>query len=518
MSANSSWVPRMNSKQARWTQADSVFVVLGFVFLFLHVFTVFPVRPIFYEEDHLYFIQDAWRMYRGETLYKDFFEYTFPGTQLLYLFLLEVFGTRFWLINAVIIAQGLALALLCLAISKHLFENRWHTYLAPALFLFFGFRWFGIDGSHRMLSPIFAMLAILILLGRRTIGRIAAAGVLCALTSFFTQQRGILVAGGISVFLLIEAIKSRSEFRQLFVMECALAGTFILALAVLVSPFIWSAGANTFFDHTIFYIRSYIQEPTANYGAYRLLFEKTLEQGVVISGVMIFYYLLIPLVYGVTFVCLWRKTYDTKVLLVALVGFFLAVGTFAPTPARIFQICTPGLIVLTWLIVQGWPLSAPATRVAVIALVLFGGALAARLQLKWDKRYLDTPTGELVFLSPLTLERFEWLRKNAIANEYVFEVYQCAVNFALQLPNPTRVTFLLDNGYTPAWQVAQAIGDLMQKRPRLIIWDGNWSKDKAQRNADDSLAPFYDYLLENYELRQAFVPYSNRAMEAWEIK
>lgn len=456
-------------------------------------------------------------MYRGEALYRDFFEYTFPGTQVIYFALLNLFGTKFWVINLVIFAQAIAQTVLGLAISRVLFGNSWYAFLPPSLFLFFGFRWFGIDGSHRMLSPIFIYLAILILLKSRSRQRIIIAGICCGVASFFTQQRGILAIAAIALFLLIEVFKNKGNWKNWLVDELVLGGSFILTLGVLLLPFIISAGPSTFFDYTVVYIRYYVQEPTANYGVYRLVFERLFDQGAQVSLLILFYLTLIPFIYIIAIVYLWRKEFRIEALLVCLVGTLLAFGTFAPAPGRLFQISLPGLIILVWLVYQiklRWDFP---VKVAVTLLVIFGAILGLRLQ-TWEKFYLDSPTGRLAFLSAIQAERYKWLSENTANGEYVFEVYQTAINFPLQLPNPTRITFLLDNGYTPEWQVSLAIKDLEDKRPRFIIWDGKWNKEPQERNADDHLASLYEYLRQNYEMQHAFTPYSKREMQAWKRK
>lgn len=507
----------MEIKKLEWNKTDLWFLLIAALFLYFHLF-IFPASPIFYEEDHLYFIQDAWRMYRGEALYKDFFEYTFPGTQILYFALLSLFGTKFWIINAVIFLQGFSISLICLAIGKYLFGKSWYAYLPSALFLFLGFRWFGIDGSHRMLSPIFFLLAILVLLPAQNRKQLILAGFFCALSSYFTQQRGFLAVGAIGIFVIIEALKNRTGLKKWFLDEAILSVSFLTTLLLLILPFIISAGAERFFDYTIVYIRYYVQDPTANYGAYGILFQRTLEQGMFMAAIMVFYYALIPLVYFVCFFYLWRRKYESGVLLIALVGASLALGTFAPTPGRLFQICMPGLIIFVWLLYQFKFKNDRAAKWAVGGLVLLGAVLTFRLQTNWERLYLDTPTGQIVYLSPVTLERYKWLSENAEPGEYVFEVYQCAVNFTLQMPNPTELTFLLDNGYTPQWQVDRAIENLKEKNPRFIIWDGKWNKESAQRQPGDHLAPLYDYLREKYVLEKAFTPYSKREMQVWKLK
>lgn len=507
----------MEIKKIEWSKYDLAFLLVAAVYLYFHLF-IFPGTPIFHEEDHLYFIQDAWRMYRGEALYRDFFEYTFPGTQVVYFVLLKLFGTKFWVINAVIFLQGLSISLICLAIGKYLLGKSWSAYLPAAIFLFLGFRWFGIDGSHRMLSPIFFLLAILVLLPSQSRQRLILAGIFCAFSSYFTQQRGFFVVGAIGIFLIIEALKNKSGFKKWFFDSTILSSAFLGSLLLMLLPFIISAGPEKFFNYTIVFIRDYVQEPTANYGAYSIVFNIIREQGLFITGVTLFYYALIPLVYLICFVYLWRKKYESGVLLIALVGACLALSTFAPTPMRIFQICMPGLIIFVWLLHQFNFTGDWAAKGAVIGLILLGAVLTFRLQTNWEKLYLETPTGRLAYLSPVTLERYKWMIENAEPGEYVFEVYQCAVNFPLQLPNPTEMTFLLDNGYTPQWQVDRAIENLKVKNPRFIIWDGKWNKERAERLSSDHLAPLYDYLREKYILEKAFTPYSKREMQVWKLK
>jgi hypothetical protein len=507
----------MSLNRVSWNKSDILFLLICAGFLYLLLF-ILPVTPIYYEEDHLYFVQDAWRMFRGEVIYRDFFEYTFPGTQVVYFVLLELFGTKFWIINLVIFAQGMAQAALGLAMSKRLFGSGWYALLPTSLFLFFGFRLFGIDGSHRMLSPIFIYLAVLILLGGKSTWRIIGAGACCALSSYFTQQRGILAVAGIGFYLLIEAYRNKASWKKWLSDEVTLGGSFAVALITILLPFIVTAGPGRFYEDTIAFIAYYVQEPTANYGVFRLIIERLPSQPILVSALMLFYYVLIPLVYLIGFLYLWRKKFQTEVLLVCMVGFFLALGTFAPTIARLFQISLPALIIFAWLIYQiEWKFE-HLIKFAVVLLILVGAIQVARIQANPEIVYLDAPTGRMAFLSPVPIERFRWLSANTSSGEYVFEVYQTAVNFPLQLPNPTRITFLLDNGYTPDWQVETAIEDLRQKRPRFIIWDGNWSKEPSERIKGDHLAPLYEYLLQNYKLEKAFMPYNHRAMQAWKLK
>ena len=506
----------MQREQPLWNRMDVVFLLFCVAFLYLHLF-VLPASPVFYEEDHLIYVQDAWRMYQGEALYRDFFEFTFPGTQVVYLFLMDIFGTKFWIVNAVIFIQGLSQAVIWLAICKIIFRAVWLTYLPVSIFIFFGFRWFGIDGSHRMLSPIFIGLAILAVLKLKSYWRVVAAGVCCAFASYFTQQRGILALAAIAVFIGVEHIKKERQIREMIRQESALIAFYVFSLLAMLVPFIVTAGPSLFAKYTFGFIGNYVQDSTSNnYFAMVPAIDTVINQGALMTVVMFFYYLIIPVAYFGTFYFLWRKQYAAEIYLIALVGFLLALGTFAPTPGRLFQIALPPLTVAVWLVHKLVTRIDVVAKYAVILLVIFGSALAVRLQTNWDRTYLDTPTGNLVFLSPVQSERYKWLIDNARPGDFVFEAYEPAVNFPLQLRNPTPVTYVWDNGFTPVWQVEATIRGLEEHKPEFVIWDGKWNKPPEQRAAGDHLAPLYDYLQRHYVLEREFTDYSNRKMQGWQ--
>jgi hypothetical protein len=504
-------------------RTDILFVFLCLIFLYLHTF-ILPAYPIFIEGDHLYIVQDAWRMYLGEEIYKDFFQLMFPGTQVCYLFLFKIFGLKFWTINLMIILQGFSTVLILLAISRKIFSNIWYSYLTPSLYLFFGFRWFGLDGSHRMFSPIFAMLAVLVLLKSRTFSRIIIAGIFCALAGFFTQQRGFIAVGAIGIFLIFDQLANKKGWKDFLLKEISLGLSFSVTLILLILPFVLSSGLERFLDYTFFYISNYVQEPTANYSAYLIDVYKTLDMGLTAAVVMFFYLAIIPLIYFVVFIYLSLKrndenvTFKLQILLIALMGGFLTLGTFAPNTNRYYQIAVPALILFVWMFYKLTNKTVQVVKLAVIGLVLFGLILAFRVQTNWETEILETRTGNIAFLSPVTIERYKWLAENADKNDTVFEVYLCAVNFPLLLKNPTQTTFLLNNGYTPEWMVLQSIESLESKKTRFVIWDAVWTEELKTKKEGEDLMPLYEYLQSKYYIRKNFTPNINRKMQLWERK
>ena len=134
---------------------------------------------------------------------------------------------------------------------------------------------------------------------------------------------------------------------------CVLAGTFAIGLFLMVLPFVIRAGPQLFYESTIAFLSHYVQDPDTNsVQTYFGTIAKLLTFGYLNTGVAIFYYLLIPLVYLVTVVLLWWKhrngtmANEPRVLLICLLGAFFALGTFAPNAGRLFQIAVPAVVLL----------------------------------------------------------------------------------------------------------------------------------------------------------------------------
>jgi nucleoside recognition membrane protein YjiH len=78
-------------------------VVLPGVFCLLYLLLVVPpFAPFFLPGDVSVYLLNAARML-NEAIYKDFFQFTTPGTELAYLALFRLFGARAWVPNAMLL-------------------------------------------------------------------------------------------------------------------------------------------------------------------------------------------------------------------------------------------------------------------------------------------------------------------------------------------------------------------------------------------------------------------------------
>jgi hypothetical protein len=193
---------------------------------------------------------------------------------------------------------------------------------------------------------------------------------------------------------------------------------------------------------------------------------------------------------------------DRRLLLLAFVGIFLAIGVSAPTGYRLYHVAVPGLVIFVWLCER----SRYLTRIMPIGLILLGliGAAYVVQRQTTSKQFLDMPAGRAAFLSEATFEKYAWIGENTRPSESFYEARHPNFYFPFYLKNPTPFYMVRNSGYTPAFQVDAAVAALERERPRLIIWQKNWSKPLEMRPPTDSLEPLSQFIKNNYEIKHIF--------------
>ena len=83
------------------------------VFLYLHLF-ILPHTAIWRGGDQTIQLLNAMRMREGQVIYRDFFHFLLPGTELVYLALFKIFGLWVWIPNVMLIVLGLGFLAICL--------------------------------------------------------------------------------------------------------------------------------------------------------------------------------------------------------------------------------------------------------------------------------------------------------------------------------------------------------------------------------------------------------------------
>lgn len=502
------------------TPATLIYVAVAFAYLYLTLFRL-PATPVFFENDHFIQMYDAVRIMDGQIMYRDFFQFTFPGTAVWYTALFALFGQKIWLVNATIVLLGLMLTWTLLAISKKLMTGV-SIYIAPSLFLFFGFRWFGMDGGHRLFSCLFATLAILVILQAVDLKRLALAGTFAAMSAFFTQNRGVGIAAAIIVFLawfyFFHGAERSARESLSAILTFGLAFSFVLF--AMTGYFMATAGPAAFVESTMLFARNYNADPINNSSLYFQFWSDLLTGRANLASlpVDLFYFLLVPTVYIVSVVYMVRSPAASlrrrQIMLLSSAGLFLFLVTTGLSAVRLYHVSIPGLALFALFLSRFPKYAAAITGLIVVA--AFG--LAIWGQVRTYPPPVSLPTGTVVAMSDAAAERFVWIDANTDPGDYVFESFRSVINFPLMVQNPTSVPMLRDNNYTPVHQAHQVLRELTERPPKYILWNGDWSKPTAARSPDDNLGPIFEFLQSNYTFRVAPPPIYGIPVEIWERK
>ena len=293
----------------------------------------------------LIYALDGRRMCAGEVLYRDFFQFSTPGTSALYAVLIRTFGPRLWLPNLLLLAAGLGLAWVGVAIAKKVLRPGL-ALLPSALFLVAIYQ-NELDPTHHWLSLLACAGALAVLMERRTPAWILTAGALAGLAACFTQSRGLCAGVGMGVFLCWESRRAGTRWRELLRNQVLLATGFVTTLITANAYFAWKAGLARFLWCTaIFGARYYPQD--AEHNSLRVVTDAIPLIPSMLSsapGTLLYWffiYVCVPVANLLVLVWYWKRPRSlpegqwARLMLLAFVGIFLLLGVVpAPMATRV---------------------------------------------------------------------------------------------------------------------------------------------------------------------------------------
>lgn len=523
-------------RSAFFSRRDLMFLGAMAVFIFLQTF-ILPFVPVYVEGDQLLPVSNAMRILDGEVMYREFFHFAPPGADLYYAAAFSLFGIKVWVMNATVVFLALAQLMLVFAFSKKLLSGNF-VYLPTLIFFVLGFRLYGIDGSYRLFSVVFVLLAAWIVLKGLSSKAIIAAGVLCGLSSFFVQTRGVLGIGAIGLFILWAHCKDEWDFKSVFRDWTIASVSFLITLLLTQLPMAIAGGIDNYYFANFVFLKNHYGADTlsntaayfsdlpdfgsyvGNYGTFGGIFRYAR-----VAAPTLFFYTIVPLTYLFYFAYRRFRTVDEAIdrglMLLSILGVVLYIGVSAPTGFRIYHIAIPAVVVLVFL------LSRVITNQIALAGVLLLGLLGAVYSVQRqtvEKAIVDLPAGRAAFLSPPMAEKYLWLKERTKPGDLIYEAQHPTYYFPMLLKNPSPFYLIRDNNYTPDFQVAQLIQSLESRPPRYIVWHGLWSKEAADRKPGDNLDPLWQLIQRKYELRHEFrelgefTTNSERDIEFWELR
>jgi len=487
------------------SQRTVLYLVGVFVFLYLEAF-ILPRTPLLAYGDQSVYLLNATRMLQGQVIYRDFFEFTPPGTESVYTALFHGFGVRAWIPQAMLVFLGVALTWLSVYVSKSLMKGP-VVFLPGLLFVTLVFR-NALDASHHWYAVLAAIGALAVLIEARSLRRVAFAGVLCGLATWFTQIHGLACLLGFGLFLCWENRRTARPRRSLVKTEVSLLGGFLAGIVLLDAPFAFRAGLSRFLFCTLVFPLKYYS--AGRYNTWRAYMAELPPihswLDLVRAGPFLFVYLAVPLVYLLFLVRYWGTSTAQpgepweRLMLVNIAGLFLfASVAAAPSYLRMCVVSLPALIVLVWLVSRsGRPERLILSGLWLVALTLAVAEPIAR-QRHW-RGYLDLPTGRTAFLDPVPYEKYRWISERTHSSEPLFG--DQLVSFALGLRDPAEIAFITPDDYTRPEQVTNLIQALERERVRYVLWYPDL--DSPPSAAGDHLEPLRAYLRGRYHIARVF--------------
>ena len=325
---------------------DYCFLLVAAAFLYLDLF-ILPATPIYdLGTDQLLNLHNATRMLHGQMIYRDFFQFTTHGAELVYVTLFRIFGVRTWIPNAMLTLLGLSVTWLSVFISRKILSGL-TVYLPGLLFLLFAFHPVR-GGTHHWYSILAVIAAAALIIEKRSPTRVAGAAALCATASFFTQTRGVAAVAALAVFLWWEHCKEGRSGWSPWKVEVLLTGVFSAVTVGLNLYFVWVVGVRRFLWSTVIFVLKYYptDSPSNNFRAYLAFAPSVAHWYSPVFASWVFIHALLPFVYLPFFVRCWRESQKRpeqpwgRLMLVSLVGFSLF-GGVAPAPDY-WRLCNRG--------------------------------------------------------------------------------------------------------------------------------------------------------------------------------
>jgi hypothetical protein len=486
-----------NASRSRW---ESPALILGAgIFLYVNLF-MRPGLPYLLGGDQAYFWTYAQRMFHGERVYRDFFQFSPPGADLVFLGVFRIFGVRIAPLNWVVLILGVALCWIVFRLARRV-GGRGYTFLAALLFLTLIYTRL-LNATHHFFALLAILCAVLILNRASSRWKFAAAGASLGCASFFTQTHGAAALAAFSAFIIWDASNIQIPWHAVAANLLLLWACFAGAIVLLQAPFALTAGLKSVWDSEVVYPPKYmVSAPNLpNLG----LPERLTLSRLPIAGQPVFVYLMLPLVYAAALFWCWRKRRGDRqqhdwsmIALLSLTGLALLVEVaLSPNWLRIYTVSAPGIVLFVWLLGQ----SGRAKKFAlalVWALVLCVGG-----EQVWSKRHhefivTDLPAGRAA-ADPVSSEKLIWFAQHTAPGDFFLQAAWPGLYVPLDLRNPVYADAFRANSETRPEFVAEAI-DALERRPvHYILWTPRLNGPDLVQPGVDFLAPLRAFLQTHY--------------------
>jgi Dolichyl-phosphate-mannose-protein mannosyltransferase len=481
------------------------------LYLYVQLFA-FPDIPFLLQGDQNFFWVYALRTMRGEWPYRDFFQFTPPGTDLFFATLFKLLGPKIWVMNFAVLILGVTFTWLCFQLANRIMKQSM-ALLATllCLVLIYSDR---LDATHHWFSLLAVLFAVRILMPERTPSRVAIAGTLLGIGSFFTQTTGVAGLFAILASLAWERFSAQKPWRTILKQQILLVLAFSLMWSALSAPFIAAAGWKHFWYLLVTYPKNYV------FYKHDFLFPglavPTTWHALPEPAYRLFIYILMVAVSPLVLLDFWRKRrvspHGMQLALLAMMGLFLFLEIASRMNwNRVYAVATPAMILFVWLVDRTRKLR-PYAIAALWTILVCVAAMQTRSRQHRILAVLDLPAGKAA-LSLEEFEEFSWLKQHTKPGDPFFQGSWLNVYAPLSLHSPVFVDGLWPSDRTRPEDVALTIQQVEQARLKYILWIPRWATPEASDPPQgDHLGPFRAYLTSHYARVHVFA----NTDEVWE--
>lgn len=435
------------------------------VFLATRAF-VYPGVPVLLGGDQGFFWSYADRILHGELPYKDFFQFTPPGADLVFAGAFALFGPRVWVADAVVVALGTALGAVCFRVARQVCSDA-DAALATAVFtvLVYGQ---ALNATHHWWSVLAIMAGVSVIPPTFTPRRFGGAGALVGVSALFTQSHALAALLAIGAFGAWYARRERLPRATATAIVAALVGGFSAVTVPATAYLVRRVGLAPVWDSLVLHVWRHVREPVREwtFGLPDAVTPASLRWLVP----YLVLYAMVPAAYLVTFVrSLGERPSPPEGFYARLLCWSVGTALFLEilpglTWVRLYGVALPGVILFVWAVQR-------SARVAwlVRSGVVVMGVMLLRSTYRNHREVIVLPGGQ-VAATVHDGAKLSWLASRLRRGERVFLADEPSLYLPLDLHNPLFLDAAVPGQQTTPAHVRQAISTLESERIAHVLW------------------------------------------------
>ncbi len=445
-------------------------------------------------------------MLSGERVYQDFFQFTPPGTDLVYAAAFGLLGQRVWVANATMVAAGVALAAVCYRVAAQ-FAARSLALLSAVMFIVLAYGK-ALNATHHWFSVLAIMGAVVVFSANSNHPRFLGAGALLGLGSFFTQSHGIVALFAFTIFAVCQAVRETRSLPILAQRILRLFGGYAFALLCLSGYFIVTAGPDRLWQLQIAYPWQHVPHQTLQSSLGLGIEEIPTWRRLPSVAPYLLVYAILPSVYAYVLAHCWRRRVEPTfknwncLTLTSFVGVLLLIEVATnPNWLRIFGVSLPAFALLAWVFDQAVARRRPFLASAWIATIGIGLNHIDSMHRHYALA-IEAPAGKIV-TDAVHGEQLQWLASRTLPGQFLFAADRPIDYMPLRLRAPLFLD-VIDSGQTLPEYVERGISELEARGVQYVLWPSRLDAMKADSATARAIADLRTYIHERYRFDHLF--------------